>query len=149
MDHIEKQPDHKSFAAALAASGLRSRLKGPGRFTVLGPNDAAFAQLPKGMMASLFTRAHRAQLRQLIGCHIIARAIKFGVFQPVDPKPVMTIGGCALRFSRRDGEMYVGDENGIVAHMVRFDVFEANGQFEELDSVLAPRPESTVKSNPK
>lgn len=146
VDHVEKQPDHKVFAAALKASGLRARLKGPGRFTVLAPNDAAFAQLPKGMMAALLANSSRqAQLRQLIGCHVIAREIKFGVFEPIDPGPVTTLGGCKLRFSRKGSEVYVADENGLVAHLVRFDVFEANGQFEELDAVLTPRLSSITK----
>ena len=35
--HLEKQPNHNTFVAALAASGLRARLKGPDASPSLRP----------------------------------------------------------------------------------------------------------------
>ena len=138
VDYLDKQPHHTVFVAALKASGLRAKLRGPGRFTVLAPTDAAFAQLPPGMVRDLMKPSSRAQLTQLIGCHIIAHEIKFG-FRPIAAQPVMTLGGCALRFSRDEGDIHVHDENGIVAKLLLWDVFEANGQIEVIDGVLTPR----------
>ena len=137
VQHLEKQPDHKTFVALLNASGLRARLKGPGRFTVLAPTDKAFAALPPGMVRDLMKPSSKPQLAQVIGCHIVAREIKFGL-GPVAPTPVATIGGCLLRFTRNAETISVHDENGIVARLELFDVFEANGQVEVIDGVLTP-----------
>ena len=137
VDYFDKQPHHKIFVAALKASGLRARLKGSGRFTVLAPTDEAFGELPPGMVRDLMKPSSKAQLTQLIGCHIIAHEIKFG-FRPVAAQSVMTLGGCALRFTRDEGDINVRDENGITAKLQLWDVAEANGQIEVIDHVLTP-----------
>ena len=138
VDHIDKQPDATTFAAALAASGLCERLKGPGRFTVLVPSNAAFLELPPGMLRDLMKTANKAQLARIVGCHIVAREIKL-ISQSMPMAPVTTIGGCKLRFFLDGTDFKVRDENGIVATLVRFDVFEANGQIEDIDAMLTPK----------
>src|SRR5687767_5582745 len=44
----------KTLVRALEAAGLAEVLKSPGPFTMLAPNDEAFAALPKGTLEALF-----------------------------------------------------------------------------------------------
>src|SRR3546814_21073658 len=43
VDSILTMPNHQTFSAALAASGVAAKLAGDGPFTVFEPTDAAFA----------------------------------------------------------------------------------------------------------
>ena len=73
------------------------------------------------MIRDLMKPTSKAQLTQVIGCHIIANEMKFG-FKPIAPTRVMTLGGCALLFERYGGDITVTDENGIVAKLLMSDV---------------------------
>src|SRR3546814_19252509 len=45
VDSILAMPNHKTFSAALAASGVAAQMAGDGPFTVFASTDAAFAQV--------------------------------------------------------------------------------------------------------
>ena len=53
---------NSSFAKAVKASGLDATLAGPGPYTVIVPDDAAFAKLPDGELATWLKPESRAEL---------------------------------------------------------------------------------------
>ena len=70
----------KTFTRALTEAGLLETLKGPGPFTVLAPNDEAFARMPKATLDALF--ANKTALRNVLLYHVIAGRLTSG--EPVD-----------------------------------------------------------------
>src|SRR5690242_6556228 len=63
-------PDSQFLAAAKSA-GLDQTLAGPGPYTVLAPNNAAFAKLPQGTLAGLQTPEKKGDLTRLLTYHIL------------------------------------------------------------------------------
>ncbi len=61
----------KTLCAALKAAGLVKALEGKGPFTVFAPTDAAFAKLPKGVLASLLKPENKAKLISILTYHVV------------------------------------------------------------------------------
>src|SRR5688500_10657808 len=59
------------FFQAAKAAGLDATLAGPGPYTVLAPDDAAFAKLPAGTADNWMKPESRAQLTGVLTYHIL------------------------------------------------------------------------------
>ena len=68
---VADDPQFSVLGAALKASKLDAALNGNGSFTILAPNDAAFAKLPNGTVASLL-KEPEGQLKQILLNHVVA-----------------------------------------------------------------------------
>src|SRR3546814_12239647 len=64
-------PNHKTFSAALAASGVAAKLAGDGPFTVFAPTDAAFAQVPVATRDAWMRPESKAVLAGVLDYHIV------------------------------------------------------------------------------
>jgi uncharacterized surface protein with fasciclin (FAS1) repeats len=71
-------PADSKMGAALKAAGLDATLAGPGPYTVLVPDDAAFAKLPAGTLDNLMKPEARADLTALLTYHILPGTILAG-----------------------------------------------------------------------
>src|SRR5450631_3232226 len=72
IDNAVNSKDHTTLVAAVKAAGLVQTLKGPGRFTVFAPTNAAFAALPAGTVDTLLKPENKAQLTKVLTYHVIA-----------------------------------------------------------------------------
>jgi uncharacterized surface protein with fasciclin (FAS1) repeats len=131
------------FFAAAKSAGLDATLAGPGPYTVLVPDDAAFAKLPKETTDSWAKPESRAQLTGVLTYHIlpgtvladdIGKAIDNGKGKAV----LATMGGGTLTATREGGKIVLTDAAGTKATVTGPDEKRSNGVVHHIDGVLMP-----------
>lgn len=118
----------ETLVTAVQAAGLVDTLSGDGPFTVFAPTDAAFAELPEGMLEDLL--ADKEKLTAVLTYHVLA-----GEYMAADVEGLEsmdTVQGEALTIDTMGGVM-VNDANVITA-----DVKASNGVIHVIDKVLIP-----------
>jgi uncharacterized surface protein with fasciclin (FAS1) repeats len=136
-------PADSKMGAALKAAGLDATLAGPGPYTVLVPDDAAFAKLPAGTLDALMKPEGRADLTALLTYHIlpgtilvadIGKAIDNGKGKAV----LATMGGGTLTATRDGDAIVLTDGAGGTARIAKADDKRSNGVIHHVDGVLKP-----------
>jgi uncharacterized surface protein with fasciclin (FAS1) repeats len=134
---------NSSFAKAVKASGLDATLAGPGPYTVIVPDDAAFAKLPDGDLATWLKPESRAALTRVMTYHILpgtvlAADIGKAIDQGKGKAVLATMGGGTLTATREGDKIVLADEAGNKATMAKADETLANGVIHRVDTVLMP-----------
>jgi len=136
-------PADSKLAAALKAAGLDATLAGPGPYTVLAPDDAAFEKLPAGALDTLMKPESRADLTALLTYHIlpgtilasdISKAIDAGQGKTV----LATMGGGTLTATKEGDSVVLSDGAGGKAKVTQADDKRSNGVIHRIDGVLMP-----------
>lgn len=131
------------FFAAAKAAGLDATLGGPGPYTVLVADDAAFGKLPAGTADNWMKPESRAQLTGVLTNHIlpgtilaedIGKAIDTGKGKAV----LLTMGGGTLTATREGGNIVLTDAAGTKATVTKADEKHSNGVVHHIDTVLVP-----------
>jgi len=122
----------KTLVAAVQAAGLVETLKGKGPFTVFAPNDAAFAKLPEGTVASLVKPENKAKLAAILTFHVIAAKVMAADVSGKKAQPA-SVQGEALNVDGTHGVTVNG------AKVVTADIACSNGVIHVIDSVLMPK----------
>jgi uncharacterized surface protein with fasciclin (FAS1) repeats len=134
------------FFAATKAAGLDATLAGPGPYTVLVPDDAAFGKLPAGTADNWLKPESRAQLTGVLTNHIlpgtiladdIGKAIDNGKGKAI----LATMGGGTLTATREGGKIVLTDAAGTKATVTKADEKHSNGVVHHIDVVLVPAPQ--------
>src|SRR5215210_40720 len=134
---------NSKFYAAAKAAGLDATLAGPGPYTVLVPDDAAFGKLPSGTADTWMKPESRAQLTGVLTNHIlpgtiladdIGKAIDNGKGKAV----LATMGGGTLTATREGGNIVLTDAAGAKATVAKADDKYSNGVVHHIDAVLVP-----------
>ena len=134
---------NSSFFKAAKAAGLDATLAGPGPYTVIVPDDAAFAKLPEGTVDGWLKPESRAELTRVLTNHImpgtvlaadIGKAIDDGKGKAV----LATVGGGTLTATREGDKIVLTDGDGHKATMANTDETLANGVVHRVDTVLMP-----------
>lgn len=129
------------FAAIAKAAGLDQTLAGPGPYTVLVADDAAFAKAPPGTLD--IKPENRAQLTGVLTTMIlpgtilaadIGNAIDKGKGKAMLP----TMGGGALTATREGDKVVLTDSAGNKAVVVHADEQYSNGVVHHVDALLMP-----------
>ena len=135
--------DATKFAAAVKATGLDGTLAGVGPYTVLVPNDAAFAKLPAGALDALMKDDARAELTGVLTYHIlpgtilaadIGKAIDAGKGKTL----LATMGGGTLTATRDGDAIVIADAAGTKARITGAEEQKSNGVVHRIDAVLMP-----------
>ncbi len=131
------------FFQAAKSAGLDATLAGPGPYTVLVPDDAAFGKLPKETTDSWAKPEARAQLTGVLTNHIlpgtilaedIGKAIDNGKGKAV----LATMGGGTLTATREGDKIVLTDAAGTKATVTQADEKHSNGVVHHTDTVLVP-----------
>ena len=131
------------FAAATKSVGLDKTLAGPGPYTVLVPNDAAFDKLPAGALDMLMKPESRAQLTGVLTYHIlpgtiltadIAKAIDNGKGKAV----LATMNGATLTATKDGDTIVLTDAAGTKTIISGAEDKRSNGVVHQVDAVLMP-----------
>ncbi len=143
VENAVNSPINTTLVAAVQAAGLVDTLNGPGPFTVLAPTDEAFAMIDPAALQQLLLPEHKAQLQQILTCHVIAAkamssAIAGMVADDGGVHEVTTVGGCVLKLRAEMGTITVEDERGRKAKVIIADVEQSNGVIHVIDKVLLP-----------
>lgn len=135
------------FMASAKAAGLDQTLAGPGPYTVLVPDDAAFDQAPAGTFDA--NPANRGQLTGIVtnmilpGTVLVAdidRAIDNGKGKAV----MATMGGGTLTATKDGGKTMFADAARHKATITQGDEMFSNGVVQHIDAVLMPSKRATA-----
>lgn len=131
------------LGAALKATGLDATLAGPGPYTVLAPDDAAFAKMPAGALDTLMKPEARADLTALLTYHILPGAVLVeDIGKAIDAgkgkAQLATMGGGTLTATREGDAIVLGDAAGGKARITGDEEKRSNGVIHRVDAVLMP-----------
>ena len=133
-----KQAGDKTIAA-----GLDATLAGPGPYTVIVPDDAAFAKLPQGEFDNWLKPESRPELTRVLTYHILpGTVLAADIGKAIDDskgKAVLaTMGGGTLTATREGDKIILTDGDGHKATLAQTDETLANGVVHRIDTVLIP-----------
>jgi uncharacterized surface protein with fasciclin (FAS1) repeats len=131
----------KTLVQAVDAAGLTEVLKSPGPFTVLAPNDEAFAALPKGTLEDLLK--DKQKLASMITYHFIpGKAMSTDLMKLESAKSAQ---GELLAIKAEKVALRVNS-----AKVLKADILCSNGVIHVIDTVLIPpRPTPPVVKQAK
>ena len=119
----------KTLVSLVNQAGLTGALSGPGPLTVFAPTDAAFAKVPKAMLAAL--AKNKSKLKAVLLYHVVSG--KFTAAQALKRKSLTTLEGGTLSIRTRDGNVYVNR-----ARVIKANVVASNGVIHVINQVLIP-----------
>lgn len=117
----------KTLAKLVTDAGLVDTLKGAGPFTVLAPTDAAFAKVPKKVLAAL--GADKALLTKVLTYHVISGNV---MAKDLKAGNVKTVQGENVKVSLKGGAKFNN------AKVAKADIKCSNGVIHVIDSVILP-----------
>ena len=123
--------DFSTLVGAVTTAGLAETLSGPGPFTVFAPNNAAFAKLPDGTLASLTP----AQLSPILTYHVVPGLV---LAKDVKAGKVKTVNGAELTLNVEGGKVTITDAKGGTVNVIKTDIVGSNGVIHVIDGVLMP-----------
>jgi uncharacterized surface protein with fasciclin (FAS1) repeats len=130
--------DFTTLVAAVQAAELVDLLSGEGPFTVLAPNDEAFAVLPEGTVETLVADAEAggSLLADILKLHVVAGA---GVLSTdlTDGQVVTTANG-DLTVSAPEGGPVTFTSGDTTAEVITADIPASNGVIHVINAVLLP-----------
>ncbi len=120
----------KTLVAAVKAAELVDTLKGVGPFTVFAPTDAAFDQLPAGVIQDLLKPESKSKLQGILTYHVVPGKVLAA--DVVKLKLAKTVQGQDLRIDTKDGVKVDA------ANVVKTDIQCSNGVIHVIDAVVLP-----------
>lgn len=132
------------FLLAIKASGLEPALAGPGPYTVLVPDDNAFAKLAPDRLNRLLTPAKRSTLVRLLTIYILPGTIRSAdISKAVDARggsaKLMTMAGEPLTATKNGDKILLSDAVGDKAVITSVDANRSNGVVHHIDTMLSPK----------
>ncbi|MBK9487635.1 MAG: fasciclin domain-containing protein [Haliscomenobacter sp.] len=143
VDNAVKSKVHTTLVAAVTAAGLVETLQGKGPFTVFAPVNDAFENLPEGTVETLLKPENKATLTKVLTYHVVAGKYDFNALAALikkGTKSVTTVSGGKLMIKMNGARnIQITDENGAVANVNTYDVYQSNGVIHTIDAVLLPK----------
>lgn len=136
---------HTTLVAAVQAAGLVETLKGKGPFTVFAPTNDAFENLPAGTVETLLKPENKATLTKVLTYHVVAGKYDFAAIAALIKKgngmaTLKTVsGGNLTAMMNGMHNITLKDENGAMANISTYDVYQSNGVIHVLDAVVLPK----------
>ena len=136
-------PQDSKLLAAAKSAGLDATLAGPGPYTVLAPNNAAFDKLPAGTLDGLQAPDKKGELTGLLTYHILpgvvlAEDIGKAIDNAKGKAVLATMGGETVTATKEGDKIVLTDGAGNKATVVKADEKRSNGIVHEIDAVLSP-----------
>jgi transforming growth factor-beta-induced protein len=130
MDIIANSTVHNTLETAIGAAKLTKTLDGKGPFTVFAPTDAAFANLPAGVVSSLLADPKGA-LTRILTYHVVAA--NAGSSSLSNNDYVTTVNGKQVVVKISNGSISINNANVTIK-----DINTDNGVVHVIDAVLLP-----------
>merc|ERR1711865_891772 len=124
-------PTPSTLVTALKAGDLVKTLEGPGPFTVFAPTNAAFAALPKGVLANLLKPANKAGLDDVLTYHVLGDEVHSQKFLDGEMLRTLEQKYVTVRIAGKD--ILINS-----AKVTTADVQASNGVIHIIDAVLLP-----------
>jgi uncharacterized surface protein with fasciclin (FAS1) repeats len=131
-DNLGKSPEHTALLAALKRGGLVETLNGISAYTVFAPTNAAYAALPRDVLADAryLVIPGRYDSQTLLGL-INAKG--------GEVKLKTLDGGTITAMLNGPTNIALVDERGHVADISIYDVYQRNGVLQVIDRVPLPK----------
>lgn len=145
IDNAVNSKNHTTLVAAVKAAGLVETLKGAGPFTVFAPTNDAFRDLPAGTVETLLKPENKAMLVKILTYHVVAgrldaAALMAKIRAGHGKAKLMTVSGGTLTATMNGARnIELTDENGNVANISTYDVYQSNGVIHVIDAVVTPK----------
>jgi uncharacterized surface protein with fasciclin (FAS1) repeats len=136
---------HTTLVAAVKAADLVGTLQSAGPFTVFAPVNDAFENLPAGTVETLLKPENKATLVKVLTYHVVAGKLNFNAIRAKIKagKGMATLktvsGGTLIAKMNGSHNITLTDENGGVANITTYDVYQSNGIIHVLDAVVLPK----------
>lgn len=148
---LQAQGNYTQLLLALNLAGLTSTFEGAGPYTLLAPNDAAFAKIPAATAAQY--EANAALLKQILNYHTIQGDDTSS--QLLAAGTETSVEGEALTFAPNPTNSSEVQING-TSNIVQPDLQASNGIIQGIDTVLvppslaspSPSPSASASSSP-
>jgi uncharacterized surface protein with fasciclin (FAS1) repeats len=141
---IAHAPGLTNVSSALSDAGLAGVFDGPGSYTVLAPDDQAFAQLEGGreLTSDDAKPLLVAVLRDhIVPGHMTPEAIREAIAKKGGPVEVTTLGDGTLTFSTQGDDIAVAGQGGLRAKLDGSALTASNGVVIPIDGLLKkPQP---------
>lgn len=129
-------PQLSTLVAAVTEAGLVETLSGEGPFTVLAPDDDAFAAALEALNLTAEELLAREDLGDILTYHVIGANVLSSDLS--DGQVVTTVQGGTLTVNITDDGVFFVDANGGRAQVTTADVEASNGVVHIIDAVLLP-----------
>ncbi len=144
VENAVNSKDHTTLVAAVKAAGLVETLMSAGPFTVFAPTNSAFDLLPAGTVETLVKPENKAKLTNILTYHVVAGrldadALKARIQAGNGTAELATVAGGKLWIMKKDGKLWLKDENGGIATITIKNVNQSNGVIHVIDHVLLPK----------
>ena len=143
VDNAVNSKDHTTLVAAVKAAGLVETLQGKGPFTVFAPVNDAFENLPAGTVETLLKPENKSTLTKVLTYHVVSGKYDFNAISKMLKKgqtTLKTVSGGTLTFMMNGAHnIAVKHENGNVANISVYNVYQSNGVIHSVDKVLLPK----------
>jgi uncharacterized surface protein with fasciclin (FAS1) repeats len=141
---IAGAPELSTISRALTEAGLADVFDGPGSYTVLAPNDQAFAALGSGKEA-ITEPAHRAELVAILRGHILPGhltpdAIRQAIETKNGPVTMRTLDDRMVTFAADGKKITVSDGGGAKATVSDETIVATNGVVLPVDGMIKRPP---------
>ena len=137
VSNVVNAPNLTTLVTAVKAAGLVDTLKGPGPFTVFGPDNNAFAKVDKATLESLLKPENKAKLASVLTYHVVSGNLLASSLK--DGQILKTVQGGSLTIIKSGDKIMLKDENGGMSTITQADVLQSNGVAHVIDSVLLPK----------
>ncbi|MBU2020438.1 MAG: fasciclin domain-containing protein [Bacteroidetes bacterium] len=145
VDNAVNSKDHTTLVAAVKAADLVATLKTAGPFTVFAPVNDAFENLPDGTVETLLKPENKATLSKVLTYHVVAgkmdfKAISAAIKAGKGTAKLKTVsGGTLTAMMNGTNNIQLKDENGGIANISTYDVYQSNGVIHVIDKVVLPK----------
>ena len=145
VDNAVNSKDHTTLVAAVKAAGLVETLKMKGPYTVFAPVNTAFDKLPAGTVEGLLKPENKGKLTGVLTYHVVAGkwdadALMKLIKEGNGTATIKTVNGGNL-YAMMNGKhnVVLKDENGRMANISTYDVYQSNGVIHVIDQVVLPK----------
>lgn len=133
-----------TLVTAVGAADLAGALSADGPLTVFAPTNAAFDGLPSGTLHTLLEPENKAQLQGVLTSHVVSGKFKAkNLIKAAKANggtaEVETLSGAKLTAILAGDKLYVKDERGGLAEVIKANVKTSNGVVHVVNRVLLPQ----------
>ena len=144
VDIAVSNNDFSTLVTALKAADLVSALQGDGPFTVFAPTNAAFGKIDSKTLNSLLEPKNKGTLSSILTYHVVpgklAAADVVAALEKGNGKAsVKALSGATLTVVKKNGKIWLKDENGNYSEITATDVMASNGVIHVIGDVVMPK----------